>query len=244
MFSPLSTETKSTTIANKLEEMILSKQFKAGELLPSQKELALQFNASSRSVREAFKNLEAKGLIQVSQGRKAVVKSNNLDQFVESLSISMISKQAPDKKLTSALPQARPPRGFPGSRELSRDPNRMSVVRQLAKCTSRLQELLPLLEDGMNAEALQQFKQADFDFHSTLIKSNDNMILNSIYENLAPQLYSVLNKTTETFTEMKKKVNEYNYLVEAEEHGQTDLAVALTLVNLTNIKDKIEKLDL
>ncbi len=244
MFSPLSTETKSTTIANKLEEMILSKQFKAGELLPSQKELALQFNASSRSVREAFKNLEAKGLIQVSQGRKAVVKSNNLDQFVESLSISMISKQAPDKKLISDLLQVRTTIEVSASRELSRDPNRMSVVRQLAKCTSRLQELLPLLEDGMNAEALQQFKQADFDFHSTLIKSNDNMILNSIYENLAPQLYSVLDKTTETFTEMKKKVNEYNYLVKAEEHGQTDLAVALTLVNLTNIKDKIEKLDL
>ena len=154
MFSPLSTETKSTTIANKLEEMILSKQFKAGELLPSQKELALQFNASSRSVREAFKNLEAKGLIQVSQGRKAVVKSNNLDQFVEALSISMISKQAPDKKLISDLLQVRTTIEVSASRELSRDPNRMSVVRQLAKCTSRLQELLPLLEDGMNAEAL------------------------------------------------------------------------------------------
>ncbi|MFA6892482.1 MAG: winged helix-turn-helix domain-containing protein, partial [Sphaerochaetaceae bacterium] len=96
MITPLTTETKSTAIANKLEEMILAKKYKAGEALPSQHELALQFSASSRSVREAFKNLEAKGLIQVSQGKKAIVKSNSLDQFVESLSISMISKQAPD----------------------------------------------------------------------------------------------------------------------------------------------------
>ena len=75
-------ETKSTIIANKLEEEILSRKYQAGENLPSQYELATQFNASSRSVREAFKNLEAKGLIKVQQGKKAVVQSNSLDQFV------------------------------------------------------------------------------------------------------------------------------------------------------------------
>ena len=40
-------ETKSTTIANKLEEEILSKKYQAGENLPSQHELADQFNAST-----------------------------------------------------------------------------------------------------------------------------------------------------------------------------------------------------
>jgi DNA-binding GntR family transcriptional regulator len=107
-----------------------------------------------------------------------------------------------------------------------------------------MEQLLPQLENGKNLEVLKQFKQLDFEFHTTLIRSNDNVILNSIYENLAPQLYNVIDRTAETFAEQKKKVNEYNYLVEAEENGQTDLAVALTLVNLTNIKDKVEKLDL
>ena len=76
-----------------------------------------------------------------------------------------------------------------------------------------------------------------------MIRSNDNMILNLIYENLSPQLYAVMDKTTETYADMKRKVTDYTYLVEAEEHGQTDLAVALTLVNLTNIREKIEKLN-
>ncbi|MCH3907325.1 MAG: GntR family transcriptional regulator [Sphaerochaeta sp.] len=243
MITPLTTETKSTAIANKLEEMILAKKYKAGEALPSQHELALQFSASSRSVREAFKNLEAKGLIQVSQGKKAIVKSNSLDQFVESLSMSMISKQAPDKKLISDLLQVRTTIEVSAARELSREPNRMLVVRSLARCASKMEQLLPQLENGKDPEALKQFKQLDFEFHTTLIRSNDNVILNSIYENLAPQLYNVIDRTAETFAEQKKKVNEYNYLVEAEENGQTDLAVALTLVNLTNIKDKVEKLD-
>ena len=76
---------KSNNIANALEKAILANEYKQGELLPSQKELAEQFNASSRSLREAFKALEAKGLIEVSQGKRAIVKSNNLDRFVESL---------------------------------------------------------------------------------------------------------------------------------------------------------------
>lgn len=244
MIMPIASETKSTMIANQLEDMILSKKFKAGESLPSQHKLALQFSASSRSVREAFKNLEAKGLIQVQQGKKALVKSNNLDQFVESLSISMISKQAPDRKLLSDLMQVRTTVEVSATRELSRDPNRMLIVRSLDRCCSKMEQLLPTMENTKDTESIKQFKQVEFEFHTSLIRSNDNVILNSIYENLSPQLYAALDKLPETYNEQKKKVNEYRYLVEALENGQTDLAVALTLVNLTNIKDKFETLDL
>ncbi len=237
-------ETKSTIIANKLEEEILSKKYQAGENLPSQHELASQFNASSRSVREAFKNLEAKGLIKVRQGKKAIVQSNSLDQFVESLSASMMNKQAPDKKLLTDLMQVRTTIEVSASRELSRDPNRMLIVRSLDRACTKMEHLLPSLENTKDLETIQQFKSTEFEFHAALIKSNDNIILSSIYENLAPQLYSALDRLPETFNEQKKKVNEYRYLVEALENGQTDLAVALTLVNLTNIKDKFETLDL
>ncbi len=245
LISPMTNETKSTQIANKLEEMILSKKYKAGETLPSQQELAQQFLASSRSVREAFKNLEAKGLIQVSQGKRALVKSNNLDQFVESLSMSMLSKQVPDKKLLTDLMQVRTTIEVSATRELSRSSSRMLIVRSLGRCVTKMENTIPILEENpKDTEALRSFKQNDFEFHTTLIKSNDNIILNSIYENLSPQLYAALDRIKENLPEKKKKVNEYRYLVDALENGQTDLAVALTLVNLTSISDKFEDLKL
>jgi DNA-binding FadR family transcriptional regulator len=242
MILPIASETKSTMIANQLEDMILNKKYKAGENLPSQHSLALQFGASSRSVREAFKNLEAKGLIEVQQGKKAMVKSNNLDQFVESLSMSMIRNQTPDKKLLTDLMQVRTTIEVSATRELSRDPSRMIIVRSLDRCCTKLEHLLPSLESGKDTDAIDQFKVVDFEFHATLIKSNDNAILTSIYENLAPQLYTALDRLPESYNEQRKKVNEYRYLVEALENGQTDLAVALTLVSLTTIKDKFESL--
>lgn len=244
LIPPVTNETKSTQIANKLEEMILAKEYKAGEALPSQHELAQKFSASSRSVREAFKNLEAKGLIQVSQGKRALVKSNNLDQFVESLSMSMLSKQVPDKKLLTDLMQVRTTMEVSAARELSRSASRMLIVRSLGRCVAKMENLIPELEENpKDSEALRNFKQNDFEFHTTLIKSNDNIILTSIYENLSPQLYAALDRIKENLAEKKKKVNEYRYLVDALENGQTDLAVALTLVNLTNISDKFEDLN-
>ena len=239
MIMPLSTETKSTQIASKLEELILNKTYVAGEPLPSQQDLALQFSASSRSVREAFKHLEAKGLVQISQGKRAVVKSNNLDQFVESLSASLISNHTSDKKLLLDLMQVRTTVEVSATRELSRSGQRNLLVRAIDHLTTKMEQLLPRLQAG-DQEALLQWNSLDFEFHKTLIDSNENVILTAIYENLSPLLYASMEQITNTFVELEKSTREHRYMVEALENGQTDLAVALTLVHLSAIRGKLE----
>jgi len=239
MIMPLSTETKSTQIASKLEELILNKTYVAGEPLPSQQELALQFSASSRSVREAFKHLEAKGLVQISQGKRAVVKSNNLDQFVESLSASLISNHTSDKKLLLDLMQVRTTVEVSATRELSRSGQRNLLVRAIDHLTTKMEQLLPRLQAG-DQEALLQWNSLDFEFHKTLIDSNENVILTAIYENLSPLLYASMEQITNTYVELEKSTREHRYMVEALENGQTDLAVALTLVHLSAIRGKLE----
>lgn len=236
-------ETKSSVIAAQLEEDILAKKYPAGGNLPSQQELAEMFGASSRSIREAFKSLEAKGLIKVQQGRRAEVQTNSLERFVETLTSSMISTSAMDKKMIRDLMQVRTTIEVSASRELSRDPNRTLIVRSLSRACTRMEQILPSLENSKDEEALAEFKDVELEFHATLIKSNDNAILTHIYDYLAPQLHSAMERLTETFKEQQKKVNEYRYLVDALENGQTDLAVALTLVNLTNISEKFEALE-
>ena len=197
MIMPLNTETKSTQIANKIEELILNKTYQAGELLPSQQELAEQFSASSRSVREAFKHLEAKGLVKISQGKRAMVKSNNLDQFVESLSLSLINNHTSDKKLLLDLMQVRTTVEVSATRELSRSGQRNLLVRSLDHLTTKMEQLLPRLQSG-EEEALMQWNAHDFDFHKTLIDSNENVILTAIYENLSPLLYASMAQISNT----------------------------------------------
>lgn len=231
--------TKSARIANYLEELILSGQLSAGELLPSQQELADKFDASSRSIREAFKQLEAKGLLTVSQGRRACVKCNNLDQFVESLTDSILRGGASDTKLMLDLVQVRTSVEVSAARDFARNPKRREIVKELLSTAGMMDEAL----EGIRAHdqrAMESFRKFEGDFHTILVRSNDNIILDAIYENLSPLLDESLSYSAVTVEEYEKKVREYLYIAEALQGGQTDLAVALVLVNLTNLKKRIE----
>jgi DNA-binding FadR family transcriptional regulator len=232
--------TKSARIANYLEELILSKQLSAGELLPSQQELAEKFDASSRSIREAFKQLEAKGLLSVSQGRRACVKCNNLDQFVESLTDSIIRSGSSDAKLMLDLVQVRTSVEVSAARDFSRNPRRKEVVRELRSLSDMMGKTLVGIE-AHEQRAIDEFRRTEGDFHKVLVRSNDNIILDAIYENLSPLLDESLSFSAINFEEYEKKVREYQYIAEALHNGQTDLAVALVLVNLTNLKKRIEE---
>ena len=95
--------TKADKVAKIIEQKILSKEYKVGQALPSQEDCADFFSVSTRSIREAYKILEAKGLITSGQGKRAVVKSDNLDLLVQNLSASMINKNIKNRKLISDL---------------------------------------------------------------------------------------------------------------------------------------------
>ncbi|WP_100656569.1 GntR family transcriptional regulator [Alteromonas flava] len=58
----------SDVITEQLESMILDGSWLAGEQLPSERELAVQFEVSRPSLREAIQNLQAKGLVTRRQG--------------------------------------------------------------------------------------------------------------------------------------------------------------------------------
>ena len=66
----------SDIVAQKLEGMILDGSYIAGQKLPSERELAKQFDVSRPSLREAIQILEAKGLIFRRQGGGNYVNEN------------------------------------------------------------------------------------------------------------------------------------------------------------------------
>ena len=87
-----------------------------------------------------------------------------------------------------------------------------------------------ILQDLAEGErsAIEMYRNYESSFQ-ILIRSNGNIILDAIYENLAPLLDEVLLYSAIQGEDFEKKVREYEYIVEALEQGQTDLAVALVL---------------
>lgn len=229
---------KATHIAGLLEKAILNNEYRQGDYLPSQKELSEKFFASSRSLREAFKILEAKGLIEVSQGKRAYVKTNRLDQYVESLSMSMFAQDNPDRKLYSDLLEVHITLEVSAARELSRSPERIAIVKNMESTLDQMSHDLAIIETSGDKDAIQDFQTCDFNFHLAVVGSNDNIVFRSIYNSLSPQLKKIMASLPETLDERRKKVREYGYLVDALRDGLTDLAVAMTLVYTTNLRQK------
>ena len=231
---------KAAYIASLIENAILNNEYRQGDYLPSQKELCDRYGASSRSLREAFKMLEAKGLIEVSQGKKAYVKTNRLDQYVESLSTAMFSSDSHDLKLLSDLLEVHVTLEVSAARELSRSKDRYDIVRTMESTLSRMDRDLTVIETSGDKEAIQDFQTCDFNFHLAVVTSNNNIVFRSIYTSLSPQLKKIFASMPETLEERRKKVREYGYLVDALKKGQTDLAVAMTLVYTTNLRQKFD----
>ena len=68
MFVPLSPKRNFEEVANQIKELILSGQLKPLERLPSERDMAEQFNASRNTVREAYRILEETGFIRMKTG--------------------------------------------------------------------------------------------------------------------------------------------------------------------------------
>ena len=75
----------SDVIMSQLEQMIVEGSLKAGQKLPPERELAVQFDVSRPSLREAIQKLEAKGLVTRKQGGGTFVSSNLLSGLSDPL---------------------------------------------------------------------------------------------------------------------------------------------------------------
>lgn len=231
-------QTKSTVIAQTIERWIKDGTLECGSYLPSQIELAEQFRTSSRPIREALKILEARGLVVLSQGRRAQIRSNNLDHYVMSVSSSILNSDISHSKLLKNLMQVRLTVASSAARNFSRLEGRKRYLTQLWAASRQMEVSLPGIYDR-EAQATQSFLDAEMDFHHTLVMANNNQILSAIYENLSPLLDQAMRSIRFSAGQLDKRAKNYAYLCEALENGQTDLAVALVMVILSTLEDKV-----
>ena len=67
-FKPIRPVRISAEVAEQLKQSILLGQFKAGQRLPSERDLAEEFQVSRVAIREALRSLENSGFIDTRQG--------------------------------------------------------------------------------------------------------------------------------------------------------------------------------
>lgn len=105
IFSPVQAERVSQLIEGQLKEAIIKHHYRAGDKLPSERELADMFSASRSSIREAIRSLERSGFVVVKkgvQGGAFVIQKGNSKPMVDYLRDVMRLRQVSLEEILQA----------------------------------------------------------------------------------------------------------------------------------------------
>ena len=176
-FGKIQRQRLSAVVASQLEEAILRNGFAVGERLPSEQQLADQFGVSRNVVREAFKLLQERGLIAITNGTGAFVARPNAETASQALGRYL--RLSEDGASLAGLYETR--------RILEGANARLAAERADEQDLERLEGCLERMREHVGA--LDGWAQADLDFHLALAHAAHNPLLRVLLEPLIGQLH-------------------------------------------------------
>ena len=164
----IQTKTLAGQLADSILELIRQTPYKAGDKLPTEKELCDRTGAGRNTVREALKILASRNIVEIRQGAGTFV-SEKQGVVDDPLGFSMISDHV---KLTKDLLQVR----------VMLEPPIAALAAQCAK-EKEIEELGEILKEMEAAmERREDYSELDTKFHTKIAECTHNIVM----ENLLP----------------------------------------------------------
>ncbi len=156
-------ETLPEAIARRMIRLLTQGDYKSGDPLPSELELARQFKVGRGAVREALKALSVIGLVRVERGRGTFVRERS-DFLVRPISMGFHAGIEPQSLVEARMLIEVELAGLAASRANA------SQIQSLESHLDRMKKTDP-------GQAAGQYLQADMDFHFTIASAARNLIL-------------------------------------------------------------------
>lgn len=162
-------------IVDHIQEMIVSGRLAAGDQLPSERQLANQFDVSRTAVREAIRALTEKGLVEIRLGRGSFVTVPSVEHVAESITLLFrVDNQATNADLLAA-------------RELLEVPIAGLAAQNRTEANiQRMKELLQTMRERVGKPF--EFNEADTEFHAELARASGNPVLSVLIQSLIPHV--------------------------------------------------------
>ena len=171
MYKVIRTSRLYEQIVQQIEDSILKGTLKAGDQLPSERDLALKFGVSRTAVREAVKALHEKGLVEAYSGRGTFITNGTSQAVTQSINLMMKFDQAEGSENLAQVRQILEP-------EIA------------ALAATRIQEpQLALMREAFSVmnSALRDpdaYIEADLDFHLALAEAAENPLILSLLDSI------------------------------------------------------------
>lgn len=156
-------------IVEQIETLILDGKLRPGDQLPSERELAEQFNVSRTAVREAVKALREKGLVEIEAGRGTFITHGISKALRHSLDWMVRSG---DGNPLADLVQVR--------NILEPEIAALAAEMATAPDIERLEDAVRVMDSAMDSADL--YVEADLEFHLALAGATQNKLIPTLID--------------------------------------------------------------
>jgi GntR family transcriptional regulator, transcriptional repressor for pyruvate dehydrogenase complex len=212
---PIKKSRLSEHVGNILLQMIKDKVFKPGDQLPSERELAEQFQVSRASIREALKIMEKTGYLEsrVGVGGGTFVREITLDIIIDPFAEFLESE---DNMVMEMLDFRL---------IIETEFARIAAVQRTAADLNAISASLDLMQLDIAAGGIGL--AGDNGFHEAVARATHN----NVFEKMLQMSKTLLNKTRETTLRLKNQpkssLSDHRAIYQAIEEGDGDKAASL-----------------
>jgi DNA-binding FadR family transcriptional regulator len=198
-------------VVERLEDQILEGSLNDGDKLPSEEQLAAQLGVGRRSVREALKVLETKGLVEVQKGVGTLVKRIDLDDFLDVLTRNMGLYLRINKADFEHVTQLR----------------WLLEGAALDRCAAlRNPEHLGALDEAVAQQQLacklgnyQDYQEWHFHFHQKIVETLENPVITMIYAQVLALVREPMERSGSNPEVHVRAINGHKRMLEALKQG-------------------------
>ncbi len=215
-------------IVEQIEKRVVDGDLRAGDKLPSERELAIQFGVSRTSVREAMKALSLSGLIELMPGRGTFITDQTSRALRHSLNLMFqLGKMDTDKYLIELREILEP--------EIAAIAASRATPDDLAAMRDALQTMDQSMDD------VSAYAEADLDFHLAIAESAHNPIILSLLDSLIGELREQRFRSANVEGALHRGQPNHKAVFAAIEKGDAEAARLTMLKHMKQAREDIEE---
>lgn len=216
-------------IVKEIEKKIMTNELQEDSKLPSEREMAAQFDVSRNVVREALTELRVKGLVTIKPGKGVYVTKPSEDIVTESLQRVLRTN---DVTLENILDVRE---------KLEIMITEKAVEQASPDCISELKQIYEQME--VNKHLVQRYIEKDAEFHLKIAKATQNkalyVLVHSFFNLTERELFGITAYTPESVYDAQRH---HALLIEAIETKNKEKAVSVIKEHMGLLREEIKML--
>ncbi len=226
MFESIKLQGASEKIFSQIKDMILRGILKPGDRLPTETEMAEQFEISRSSVREALSGLKALGVIEKQKGAGTFIRKLPPSQILEG-----IFPPKNEKDLFADLLEVR--------KVIEGKAVELAIVRGTEEDLENIHGTLNMLQESLNKGEPPAI-EADILFHLSLAMATHNEMFIRLTKNISETLSELRRETLAVAGRIERCIEEHKEIYLQIKDGNTKGAIEAIETHLARVEDQLD----